>query len=580
MSILKKIKPKFWDHYDAAIGSKGSLSFRRKWMLIVLLTSIVALTPLIIMTLIDYRLTREAIASEIFTGTSKVVSSAWRSVSHALAQRKSALDFVVRDNTNAALVRPGRLASILRNLNTGIGQFEDICLADKTGNLKAHAGYSQKKDASSCDRACFQQVVAKSTFVGDVSADANSGRKLVVAIRHDLPGGDFFVLSATLKQDLFTNLLAELDIDSDDDAFIVNTKGILQTPSRFYGPINANVELPMPGTGAEPNIVEVKDKKGTDIILGYARIPETPFVFMMVKPKAELLKRWFAPRLKLVGFLFLSIAIVFLAILGAATFLVHRIHASDRKRIEALHQVEYTNKLASIGRLAAGVAHQINNPLEIINQKAGLIKDLFTISGKYESDEKLMGLVGSILDSVVRAGSITKRLLNFTRHMDARIESVDLGETIKEVLGFLEKEAERRDIKIEVDVSPDITGFESNLGSLQQIFLNLFNNAFAAMSDGGHLTVSAVVQKSDGIVVRVADDGCGIPEQDLKQVFEPFFSTQSSEGSGTGLGLSITYGLVKEIGGDIQVQSNQGEGTIFLVTLPRKITGLDESELL
>lgn len=544
-----------------------------------LLISVVALTPLIIMTLIDYRLSRDAIKSEIFTSTTRIVSSAWRSVSHGLAQRKSALEFVACDNTYAALAGADRLGVVLKNLNSSIGQFEDLCLIDSGGNLKAYAGNGSRRGQNACGKTCFKQVTAQKAFIGDVLSAEKGGRKLVLAIRHDLDEGDFFVLSATLRGDLLSDLLAELNIDPGDDAFIVNREGILQTPSRFYGDLYAKAALPMPLVDHRSNIAEIRDQKGADLFLGYAPIPDTPFVFMTVKPKAVLLKYWFNPRLKLIGFLALSIAMVFLAIVGAATFLVHRIHASDRKRIEALHQVEYTNKLASIGRLAAGVAHQINNPLEIINQKAGLIKDLFTFGDQYKSDPKLSGLIDSIIDSVMRAGAITKRLLNFARHMNTRIEPVDLGETIREVLGFLEKEAEVRRIHVSVDVSADIAGFESNLGSLQQIFLNLFNNAFAAMDDGGHLTVSAGLKSPDKIIVTVADDGCGIEVQDLKRVFEPFFSTRATQSSGTGLGLSITYGLVQEIGGTITVKSKPSEGTCFKITLPCKITHLDETNL-
>ncbi|MFZ3048539.1 MAG: HAMP domain-containing sensor histidine kinase, partial [Desulfatirhabdiaceae bacterium] len=110
--------------------------------------------------------------------------------------------------------------------------------------------------------------------------------------------------------------------------------------------------------------------------------------------------------------------------------------------------------------------------------------------------------------------------------------------------------------------------FISDRGKLQQIFLNLVNNAFAAMKDGGNLSIQARLMADDHQVrVAVSDDGCGISEADLKRIFEPFFTTKSSSG-GTGLGLSITYGLVRELGGDILVESIVGKGTTFTVTFP------------
>jgi signal transduction histidine kinase len=212
----------------------------------------------------------------------------------------------------------------------------------------------------------------------------------------------------------------------------------------------------------------------------------------------------------------------------------------------ALHQAEHAGKLASIGRLAAGVAHEINNPLAIINEKAGLLLDLFTYGRECNQNPKLKGLVDSIITAVERCGTITRRLLSFARHMDASLAEVALPELVGEVLGFLGKEAAYRSITVNVTTNGEIPPFVSDRGKLQQIFLNLVNNAFAAMNDGGHLDITIGRESADTVAVTVADDGCGIPEADLKRIFEPFFTTKKSKG-GTGLGLSITYGLVQDL---------------------------------
>ena len=143
---------------------------------------------------------------------------------------------------------------------------------------------------------------------------------------------------------------------------------------------------------------------------------------------------------------------------------------------------QITERMASIGRLAAGVAHEINNPLAIINEKAGLIKDLIVYGQAAQATpERLTGLVDSILGSVTRAGTITKRLLSFARQLEVSIAPVALGKVLEEVLGFLTKEAEYRGITVDVQVADDLPLFESDRGKLQQIFLNLVNNAFQAM---------------------------------------------------------------------------------------------------
>jgi signal transduction histidine kinase len=257
------------------------------------------------------------------------------------------------------------------------------------------------------------------------------------------------------------------------------------------------------------------------------------------------------------------------AILVMVTYMVGKIHIADENRLMTLHQMEYSNKMASIGRMAANVAHEINNPLAIINEKAGLIQDLFTFKKQYTDDPKLTGLVASILVSVKRAGKITKRLLTFARNLEGTIETVQLEQVIGEVLSFLEKEAEYSNIQIRVDAAPDTPAIESDRGKLQQIFLNIINNAFAAMNNGGRLDIQIRADSPDQVKVQITDNGCGIPEDDLHNIFEPFFSTKISKG-GTGLGLSITYNLTHDIGGDIEVASQVGQGTSFTVILPLK----------
>jgi signal transduction histidine kinase len=122
-----------------------------------------------------------------------------------------------------------------------------------------------------------------------------------------------------------------------------------------------------------------------------------------------------------------------------------------------------------------------------------------------------------------------------------------------------------------MDIPEKLPPFISDRGKLQQIFLNLVNNAFQAMNDGGHLSITARETACDQLVFTVEDDGCGIPESDIKRIFDPFFSTKKRSG-GTGLGLSITYGLVQELGGSMTVESEVGKGTIFTIVMPLKGT--------
>ena len=432
MSIVKKIKPQFWDHFDATQLSRRSFSFRRKWQLIVILTSVVALTPLIILTLIDFQLTRGAIESEVRVNTTRTVSNTWRSVSFFLTERKTALKFIARDNDYGRLTRPYRLEAILSNLKAGIGGFEDIGLIDAAGNVQAYAGPYDLGGTNVFREKCFQNVVKRGFYISEMGHSSATSPRLVIAISHRLVDGGLIVLRSALDSTFLHGILEQVEIGASDDLFIVNQEGVLQTPSRFHGELFEKIALPIPAPVPGTRLEEVAGIDGQPVFMGYAAIPDTSLLLMLIKPKRELMALWYKPRMQLIGFLVLSIALILVAILGTATYLVNRIHAADKERVAAIHQVEYSNKLASLGRLASGVAHEINNPLAIINEKVGLINDLFALRGDYADDERLKGLVQGALSSVERAGSITRRLLNFARHMDTEIGTFDLVEMIVE----------------------------------------------------------------------------------------------------------------------------------------------------
>ncbi len=571
MNIIEKLKPKFWDYQDIAAGPyKHLFNFRRIWNLAVVLVSLVALIPLVSITLIDYGVTQHSVESEVLLRTARLVSNTWRTVSFFLAQRRSALDFVVRDNSYNSLRDPKRLSEILENLKRGFGGFVDLGVIDSSGKQRAYAGPYNLEGIDYRDQEWFKDVANIGVNVSDVFMGFRRTPHIVIAVRHHLPNGSFYVLRATIDTDRFNELLSGLEVSGEGDSFLINKDGVLQTPSRDYGNVLDRIPLSVPEYSPKTRVYEGVSPDKKQLVIGYAYIHDTPFILMIVKQKRELMKPWQKTRFQLIGFLVASIIIIVVVVLSVATYLVNRILIADQKRIMTLHEVEYSNKMASIGRLAAGVAHEINNPLAIINEKVGLIKDMFTIKDEFKENKKLISLVDSALSSVDRCGAITKRLLNFARHLDVKVQTINLEEVIKDVLGFLSKEAEYRSIAVSVNVPGDIPPFDSDRGKLQQIFLNIINNAFAAVKDGGKLDVTAKREGANLISVSFTDDGYGIPASDLKRVFEPFFSTKTRQG-GTGLGLSITYGLVQELGGSIEVQSEVGKGSSFIVTIPLKM---------
>ncbi len=571
MALPKIFKPDFWDDYEISQDTQRRIyHFRRIWEFTVLLTLGVAIIPLVILVLLDYNVTRNAYEREILLRTSRLVNNIGPTVTFFLAERKSALDLIVHEHPYEELKDQENLGNILENLKKSFGGFADLGVIDANGLQQVYAGPFELTGKDYHNEEWFRQMLTHGVYISDVFLGFRNIPHIVTAIRHSLPQGSFYVLRTTLDMEKFNSLLSQFEISGLGDTFIVNHEGIIQTPSRNHGKVLERISLPIPRYSTEPQVVEEVDKDGETVLIGYAYIEQTPFILMLVNDKKELMKPWYEAKVFLVAFLAVSITVITIVILSITTYLVKKIHGEEKKREVMLHQLEYSNKLASLGRLAAGVAHEINNPLAIINEKAGLIKDIFTYTSRYQHDEKLLKTVDSIKGSVERCSKITRRLLRFARHMDVSIQQINLKELFEEVLGFMDQEAKYRSIEVVIDIQEDALHIESDRGKLQQILLNLINNAFSALDDGGRLELLGRQRNEKCIEIKVKDNGCGISSSDLDRIFEPFYSTKTKEG-GTGLGLSITYGLVKEIGGNITLESMEGVGTTFTIELPFSI---------
>ncbi len=552
------------------IHRKHLMNYRRIWRLVVLLTGCVSLIPLIFITFVDYQVTQQAIESEFLSRTTRILSNTQRAIAFFLAERKSALNFIVYDNPPAVLSNHERLADVLENLQKSFGGgFVDLGLIDDSGYQVNYVGPYALKGKNYAGQEWFDQVIDHGAHISDVFLGYRNEPHFVIAVGRNIADKSFFILRSAIGITPFEDLLSNLELEGRGNAFLVNHQGILQTPSRYYGGVLEKLPFPVPQYSDRSEVYE-HEINGREMVVGYRFIENTPFILMIVKDQAEMMKPWFETRLKLIAFLIGSITVILTVILWTASFMLQKIRSADEKRVKSLHQVEYANKMASIGRLAASVAHEINNPLAIINEKAGLLKDLFVVRAKYQKDEKLIGIADAIIASVKRAGTITKRLLTFAGKFEASVVDINLRDILEGVLEFYHREASHRSISLHVDLAEDVPAIQTDLGKLQQIFVNIINNAFAAVDDGGRVDIVVENAGEDKVSIKFKDTGCGIPEEELHRIFEPFFSTRVGKG-GTGLGLSITLNLIREIGGQISVDSEVGKGTAFTVILPLRI---------
>jgi signal transduction histidine kinase len=452
-------------------------------------------------------------------------------------------------------------------MKTAFGGFVDLGLIEADGTQVSYAGPYELEGRHYEDYPWFQEVIRRGVYVSDVFLGYRDFPHFVIAIFRETGPGQGFVLRATIDTDFIDRLVRTLLVQPGGDAFLLNGDGILQTRSRSYGGILERPQIPSLPFSTQTELLELEDNLGETHLVAYALVDGSPFTLVMVSPAEAIQAGWPALRRNLVLFLTVSVVLILGVVIWGANWMVNRAREADLHRAACYHKMEYTNKMAALGRLSAGVAHEINNPVSIITEKAGLLKDLLLMSETMPSKERLLDLVDSVLRSADRCGGITHRLLGFAKHMQVRAETIDLDLLLKEVLGFLEKEAAYRGLQVVLDFPPDPPTTVSDRGQLQQVFLNILNNAFAAVDDGGRIEIGIREVEPDSVAIWVEDNGVGIPQEHLSHIFDPFFSTK--KGAGTGLGLSITYGIVQKLGGQISVNSKVGEGTRFTVTLPR-----------
>jgi len=245
--------------------------------------------------------------------------------------------------------------------------------------------------------------------------------------------------------------------------------------------------------------------------------------------------------------------------------LINSRKAALEEKEQTQKQLVQAEKLAALGIVAAGIAHEVKNPLAIIIQG---VEYLRTSTG---SDAHLVDVVGRINKSAFRADSIIKGLLSFTRQMPIQAEPVEIQPVIEETLSFIEHQLKLKHIKLIKQFSPGLPKVTIDLNQIKQVFLNILLNSVDAMNDGGTITISTDpverTPRDRSLQIVFADTGCGIPKDKIEKVFDPFYTTKDGSGN-AGLGLSITKGIIDKHHGTVRIESEVGKGTRVIIGLP------------
>jgi two-component system NtrC family sensor kinase len=460
---------------------------------------------------------------------------------------------------------PGSLASLRQTSDA----FVDLGVVGEDGDLLAYVGpVNYPGDVSYRQEDWYRELrdSERTSVITEIYRGFRDQPHFTIAVRRG--GGDSVrILRAALSPERLSDYLTTLEGANEVHAAIVNGQGVLQvTVPKLGDPLLPSGFAPP----AEADRGFVGEDSGTGRpAYAFAWLSQTPWALIVTDARES-------PGSGLVGlpgeFIIGTLAVFLLTgvvILVRARQVVGARLATVQHEAELSGQLVHAAKLASVGELAAGVAHEINNPLAVIAEEVGVMRDALDPALADEDDEPLdiPDHLNAIQEAVFRCRDITRKLLMFVRQTEVRIESHDIHDILDEVLDvILGNELAISNVVVTRQYDRRVPEIATDRNQLVQVFVNLVKNAIDAMKRGGTLTVITTLRDAR-VAVAIRDTGCGIRPDQLEKVFMPFFTTKDP-GCGTGLGLSVSYSIIQSFGGDFYVDSTPGDGSTFIVELP------------
>jgi len=491
-----------------------------------------------------------------------------------LIKRVSDMRILTRIFTFAELAYQPSLEDKLFFMQSIYGTFYvDLGVVDERGIQVSYAGPYRLKEANYSDAPWFQKAINRDTYVSDVFLGLRNYPHFIVAVRDDWFGKKW-VLKATIDFMAFSKLVENIRVGSTGTAFIVNKKGEFQTA--VYGEIEKDIPTitDIINNSKCPNSTCVRSVYNSvngrkKILVGYP-LKDREWLLVFTQEYSDA----FSEFNSMVGFTLITVFATLVGVIFIGLFLSQkiekRLQTVDKEKEMLTQQIVESGKLASIGELAAGIAHEINNPVAIMVEEAGWLEDLLE-EEDFKDSKNLDEFKRSIKQIKIqgkRCKDITHKLLSFARKTDPAMKELDINIILRELVSLSTQRAKYGNVRILERYGenlPKILGSESEL---QQVFLNIINNAIDAMEKkGGELYIETGTE-GNWVFAKFKDTGHGIPKANLSRIFDPFFTTKPV-GKGTGLGLSICFGIVKKLGGEIRVESIVDVGTTFTVLLPK-----------
>ncbi len=536
----------------------------------------VSLAPMLLVIFILLHQFSTAYHEKTYAHLTELVQKHKQQIDTFLNEKLANIRFLAITKTFETLNDDDFLQRKLQFLRTDYGNvFVDLGVVDENGDQVAYAGPYGLANVNYAGADWFTNAWNSESYISDVFLGIRGTPHFIVAVKQK-ESGRWFLVRATIDFMAFNSLVQNLRVGETGYAFILNQAGNFQTQ-----PIRDEVAAPggydffwkaVAKTRNKVLVTRRLDDTGTDNLYAVAGLKNGDWLLIVKQQTADAYSGLKRMRIiSLIIFLVGGSVIVFMAFYTARR-MVRRIQRADKEKEGMDQQIIETGKMASIGELAAGIAHEINNPVAIMVEEAGWIGDLLEDEEFTESDNlaEFKRALDQIRTQGRRCKEITHKLLSFARKTDETAKDVQLNDIVREIVNLSGQMAKYNKVVIETDLQETLPYITISPSEMQQVLLNLINNALDAMEkSGGTIKISTKISELEPghIVIVVADNGPGIPEANLCRVFDPFFTTKPV-GRGTGLGLSICYGIINKMGGKIDVQSTVGKGTRFRIWIP------------